>query len=121
MQAEKHSVSLTTNASGAATAYSPNVTGRILAVIYTKVDFADGVDFTITLEGTAEPILTLTNQNAGAVFYPRVQVQDETGAGATLDGTRKMREPVVAVNDRVKVVVAAGGDTKTGTITVVVG
>lgn len=121
MYAEKHIVSLTTNGSGAATGYTPYVTGRILAVIYTKTDFADGIDFVVTLEGTGETILSGTDVNASAAFYPRVPVDDEAGADATLDGTRKMREPVVAVNDRVKIVVAQGGASKTGAFTVVVG
>lgn len=121
MYAERHAVSLTTDASGAATGYTPAVTGRVLAVIYAKTDFADGIDFVVSLEATAEVILTGTNVNASAAFYPRVPVDDEAGADATLDGTRKMREPVTAVNDRVKIVVASGGDTKSGTFHIVIG
>lgn len=121
MYAEHHSVSLTTDASGAVIGYTPNVTGRILGIHYAKVDFADGVDLAITLENTGEAILTLTNQNVSGTFYPRVPVQDAAGADATLDGTVKMREPVVAVNDRVKIVVAAGGNTKSGVVHVIVG
>ena len=121
MYAERQSISLTTSAGGAATGYSERVTGRILAVVYTKIDFDNGVDFTITLEATGEAILTLTDQNSSAAIYPRVPVQDATGVDATLDGTRKMREPVVAAHDRVKVVVAQGGNVKSGTIAVIVG
>lgn len=121
MHAQRHVVSLTTDASGDATGYTPNVTGRVLAIRYVKTDFADGVDFTITAEATGQAILTLTNQNASGSFYPRVPVQDEAGADATLDGTRKMREPVVLAHDRVKIVVASGGDTKTGAVHVIVG
>jgi hypothetical protein len=123
MYAEKHTIALTTAADGSATAYTAlRLTGRILAVIYAKTDFDDGVDFTITLEGTGEAILTLTNQNASGKFYPRVPVQDETGADALYAaGGTKLRDAVVAVFDRVKVVVAQGGNVKTGAITVIVG
>lgn len=122
MYAEKHAIALTTDGAGAATGYSPVVKGRILAVIYTAVDFDATADLTITLEATGEAILTLTNQAASAVKYPRVPVQDEAGADALFAaGGTKIREPVVAVNDRVKVVVAQGGAAKTGTITVIVG
>jgi hypothetical protein len=121
MHATRHAVALTTAADGSATGYTPNVTGRILGIRYVKTDFADGVDFTITLEATGEAILTLTNQNAAGTFYPRVPVQDEAGADATLDGTRKMRDAVVAVHDRVKIVIAAGGNVKTGAVHVIVG
>jgi hypothetical protein len=122
MYAERHAVSLTTNASGAATGYTDRVTGRVLAVVYTKADFANGVDFTITAEATAEPILTLTDQNASGVFYPRLGVHGSTGAALLYAaGGTAVCEPVAVANDRVKVVVAQGGDTKTGTVTVIVG
>lgn len=121
MYAERHRVDITTASDGTATAFTPNVTGRILGVVYVKNNFANGVDFAITLETTGEPILALTDQNASGVFYPRVPVDDETGADATLDGTRKLREPVVAVSDRVRIAVAQGGDGKTGTVHIVVG
>ena len=123
------SVTATTDASGDATVYLPAaadtlsaaVTGRVLCFIYSKTDFDNGVDITVTSEATGQAIVTLTNQNASGTFYPRVPVQDETGADATLDGTRKMREPVYLVNDRIKIVVAAGGNAKTGTFKSIVG
>lgn len=125
MHAERHSVALTTAADGSATGYTPNVTGRILGVHYVKdatTPFTDGVDFTITVESTGEAVLTLTNQNASANFYPRVPVDDEAGADALFAaGGTKLRDAVVVANDRVKIVVAAGGDTKNGTIIVIVG
>lgn len=121
MHAERHRVDITTAADGSATAYTPNVTGRILGVVYVKTDFADGVDFAIALEATGEPILTLTDQNASGVFYPRVGVHDAAGVAATLDGTRLARAPVVACCDRVRIVVAQGGDTKTGAVHIIVG
>lgn len=121
MYAERHNVSLTTDGDGAATGYTPVVSGRILGVIYTKTDFADGVDIAVTLEATGQPILALTDQNASGTFYPRVQVHGATGSALTLEGTEPVAEPVVAANDRVKVVIAQGGDTKSGTVTVIVG
>lgn len=121
MYAVRHTVALTTAADGSATGYTPNVTGRILGIRYVKTDFDNGVDFAITLEATGQAVLTLTDQNASGSFYPRVPVQDDVGADATLDGTRKMREPVVAVNDRVKIVIAQGGNVKSGTVYVIVG
>ncbi len=122
MYVSRHTIALATSAGGAATAFSGRVTGRILAVIYTAVDFDATADITITLEETGEAILTLTNQAASGVFYPRVPTHDETGAAAlyAAAGTN-VRDAVAAANDRVKVVVAQGGATKTGTIVIVVG
>ena len=120
MYAERQSVALVTVADGSVTAYSTAVTGRVMGLRYVKTDFDNGVTITVTLEATGETICVITS-NSSVTVYPRVQVHDETGAGATLDGTRKMREPVLAVGDRLKFVVAAGGSVKTGAIIVIVG
>jgi hypothetical protein len=121
MHVQRHVVSITTASDGSATAYTTlPITGRIVAIRYVKTDFTDGVDTTITVEDTAEAIVTLTNHNTTANYYPRVPVHDEAGAAATLDGTRAMRDAVHVANSRIKFVVAAGGDTKTGTFHVIV-
>lgn len=121
MYCERHTVSLTTNGSGAATGYTPVVSGLVLGVVYAKTDFADGVDLTITADGTGAAILALTNQNASGMFFPRAQVHGPTGTALTLNGTQTMNEPVPVAQERIKVVVAQGGDTKTGSVTVILG
>lgn len=121
MFAQKKTVSVTTASDGTATAYSEAVTGRIWAIHYRKTDFANGVDFTITLESTGEGLWTQSDVNAAAKVYPRTAVHDVVGVAATLNGTQAMRDPVVAVNDRVKIVIAQGGDTKSGAFDIIVG
>lgn len=124
MHAERHTVSLTTIADGSATGYTPVVSGRVLALHYVKAGsnaFADTVDFDVTVEATGEVLLDKDNITASASFYPRKQVNGTDGVAATLDGTRAMLEPVVVAQDRVKVVVANAGDTKSGSVIVVIG
>jgi hypothetical protein len=121
VHAQRHTVALTTDASGDCTAYSPSVAGRVLAVIYTKNNFDNGVDITVSTNTTLQTIVTLTDINASAVKYPRVPVHDEAGVAATLDGTRAMREPVTAAGEEIKIVVAQGGNAKLGSITLIVG
>lgn len=122
MYAERHVVPLTTDASGAATAYSPAVTGRILAVRYVKTDFADGADFTVTLEGTGETVWAESDVNASATRAPRQATHSTAGAAALYAaGGAAVSDYVVAVQDRVKVVVAQGGNTKTGAVHLIVG
>ncbi len=65
------SVEITTAADGSATAYSSRVSGSVHAIVYEKVDFADGVDFTVTAEKTGEQIWAESNVNAAASRYPR--------------------------------------------------
>ena len=122
MYVERHNIDLTTDGDGAATGYSPRVTGRILNVIYTKTDFANGVDFTITAEDSGLSILAKENVDASATFAPMQSAHDQTGtAWAVTDQNDPWPLPIVLVNERVKVVVASGGATKTGTVTVVIG
>lgn len=121
MHVEKHSVAITTNGSGAGTGYTPPVTGRVLGIRYVKTDFADGIDFTVTVEDTGEAILTVSDVNASASFYPRPAVHDAAGAVLEYVADFPLGEPIAVAFDRIKIVVASGGDTKTGTFHVVIG
>lgn len=121
MFVQRHVVTITVDASGDGTSYTPVITGQILGIRYVKTDYANGVDFTVTLDVTGESIMVGTDVNASATFYPRVGVTDAAGAAVTLDGTRLMRDCVFAAADRVKIVVAQGGVSKTGAFHVIVG
>lgn len=115
MYAERHTIVAETDGSGDATVYSPNVTGRIHSVSYLKDDFADGVDFTITLERTGQTVWTDTNINASETVYPVAPANLGNGAASSLSEV-----PIIAVNDRLKIIVGSGGDTKFGTFDLVV-
>lgn len=117
MFAQRHRIAVTTAADGSATAYSPaGLVGRIHAIVYEKVDFADGVDFTITLEATGESLWTDTNVNASETVYP-VQKANLGGTGAA---STILEVPVIAANDRVKIQIAQGGNVKSGVFQVIV-
>lgn len=124
MHVERHTVSVTTDGSGDGIGRTPDVTGRLLGIHYVKPgagSYSDGVDFVVTNETTGEIIWDEDNVNASASRYPRTGVHDTAGVAATLDGTRAMREPIYLANDKIKIVVAAGGATKVGSFIVVVG
>jgi len=114
---QRHAVSVETIADGSATAYTEfPVQGRIFRVVYTKDDFAAGVDFTITLEDSGQNVWTEADVNAAKSINPMQPMQDNAGADITYDGTRKVHGPIVACRpERVKIVIAQGGDTKSGT------
>lgn len=113
--ARRERVTVTTNGSGAATAYTNAVNGLLKQIIYTKTDFADGVDFTITTETTAQNLWVDTNINASEKVAPREAAHDTTGAGVTFDGTNEIYCEIPIASERIKIVIASGGDTKTGT------
>lgn len=113
-------VSATTDASGNATVYSPRIAGRIWAIKYTKTDFATGVDFTITTEDTGQTVWDEDNVDASKTVAPR-QATHATDGTASLyaAGGEPVEDYILACDERIKIVIANGGDTKTGTLTII--
>lgn len=122
MFAERFVVPVTVDASGDATVYSPVVTGAVIAIHYVKTDFANGVDFTITSEATGQSLWTQADQNASAVKCPRQPTHDGVGAASLYAaGGEPVEDRIVLAKDRIKIVVASGGVSKTGTFHFVIG
>lgn len=115
MYAERKSITLTTDAAGAAEGFIAVPFGRVLNLIYTKDDYAAGVDFTITSEETGQTIWTESDVNASKTVAPVQAAALPTGAASTLTEV-----PIVLANDRIKIVIASGGDTKSGTFTAII-
>lgn len=92
---------------------TPNrVIGKLMAVHIAYLDSppAATADVTIATQGTdpappAQTILTISNSATDAWYSPRLQVHTNLGAGATLDGTRPMLEPVV-LHDKLVITLA---------------
>lgn len=118
--AERHVVEVTTIADGSATAYSETITGKISQIRYVKADFASGVDFTITSEATGETIWTQLDVNASVTVAPRQATHSTAGVASLYAATYAVLDKIVLANDRVKIVIASGGNAKTGTFHIVV-
>lgn len=103
-------IALATDGSGDCTAYSSSVAGHVIGFYYDRGTLDNATtDITVTEEFTGAPILTLTNVTASARYRPRVATHDANGvATGALDAP--------AVVGRIKVVVAQGGASKTGTL-----
>ena len=109
-------VTVTTAADGTATSYSEVAMGLLSSVSYVKTDFADGVDFTITTETTGQNVWTDTNINASEVVNPRAATHDATGAASLYAAAGEPVEDYIPIaNERIKIVIAQGGNVKTGT------
>lgn len=116
-------VTVTTAADGTVTAYSPRISGKIHQIEYVKPgagSYDDGVDFTITGEATGINIWTESNVNATAVRAPRAPTHSQVGVAATLDGTRAALDKIALASDRVKIVLAQGGNAKVGAFHILV-
>ena len=122
-QAVKKTVTVTTDGTGVATAHTsgPVLKGRVRLIAYTKVDFANGVDFTITTEDTGQNLWVEQNVNASKTISPRQ-------ATHAIDGTASLyvalgepaEDHILVVNERIKIVIAQGGSETSGTFEFIV-
>lgn len=113
-------VNVTTAADGSATVYSTFLSGKIASIHYLKTDFTDGVDFTITAEATGETIWTESNVNAAKACYPRSPTHSNVGVAALYAaGGTAVNDLIRLSRDRVKIVIAAGGNATTGAFLIV--
>ena len=112
---------VTTAADGSYTGYSPYLSGKITAIHYVKTNFTDGVDFTITAEATAETIWTEANVNASKACMPRGATHSSAGVAALYAaGGTAVNDLIRLSRDRVKIVLASGGNATTGAFHIVV-
>lgn len=118
---QRHTVVAAVDGSGDFTGFTPTVNGMIHAIEYVKTDYADGVDFTITTETTTQNLWVELNVNAAKTVAPRQATHDTAGVASLYAGSGEPVEtPIPATNERVKIVVANGGVSKTGTFHVIV-
>ena len=117
---QRHTVTVTTATGGGATGYTPVLNGRIAGIRYTKATaasaYASTADFTITAETSEVGLWTEANVNASKDVVPTQPTH--TQAGAT--SADPARAPVFLANERVKILLAQGGNTKSGTFEVIV-
>jgi hypothetical protein len=120
----KFTVIATSDGSQVGTHYTPYISGYIESVQYVKADsggYTDGVDFTITAEATGDNIWTDTNINASEVVRPRAATHTTAGVAAVYAAAGEAVTDRIALGrDRVKIVLAQAGASKTGTFVVVV-
>lgn len=113
--AQRVAVTVTTAADGSATAYSDVLTGKLSQIRYVKTDFANGSTFTITAEATGETLWSESNVDASATRAPRQATHSVLGAAALYAAAgAAVNDQIALALDRIKIVIAAGGATKTG-------
>ncbi len=109
-------VAVTTLADGSASAYSDVCTGKVSTVRYVKDSFDNGSTITVTSEATGETIWSEANVNASATRAPRQATHSTAGVAALYaGGGAAVNDKIALANDRLKIVIAAGGNVKTGT------
>ena len=113
-------ITVTTAADGSATAYSEVCTGKLSQIRYVKTDFDNGVGFTITSEATGETLWTEAAVNASATRAPRQATHSTAGVAALYAaGGAAVNDKIALALDRVKIVIASGGNVKSGVFHIV--
>lgn len=119
-------VPIETDGSGDAIVYSASMTGFVQRIRYvpdgTK-PLAATADFTITADQSGAAILTITDQaQAGTDYAPRMATTDTAGGVALFAaGGKPVLDKIPLAAERIKAVIAQGGDTCKGTLIYYVG
>lgn len=89
--------------------------GHLLAIRYVKDGYDDGVGIVVTGETSGVEILTIVNMNATVTKFPRGSASKQAdGADAEYASGYPVKVLIPIVNERIKIVVSSGGETKTG-------
>lgn len=120
MTIRRYTVPITVSSGGAAEVYSPRISGKVCQIRYLKTNFADTVDFVITAEETGETIWAEENVTASATRLPRAATHTVAGAAALYAATGAVNTKIGLDTDRIKFVIANGGNATSGTFIVIV-
>lgn len=121
--AERHAVTLTTDAGGDCTAYSPVVTGKVSQLRWVKPGSGGitNATFAVTSEATGETIWSEAAISASVTLAPRQATHSTAGAAALYAaGGAAVSDKIALAQDRVKIVVSGGGNTLTGVLHIVI-
>lgn len=125
--ARRHEVAVTTSSGGAATGYTAVADGEVLQIDYVPHGTAPldtGADIVVTDEATGRAIVTKANIGTSAFSLAPRQAVHAVADGAGLlyaAGGAAVTDRIAVARSRIKIVVAQGGDTKSGTFHVLVG
>lgn len=121
MTIRRFRIPITVDDGGDAEVYSPVIRGKIVSVRYVKADFADGVDFVLTGETSGVTIWSEEAVNASATRYPRAPTHSTAGvASVYASGGTAVNDKIALADERIKIVVADGGEEKSGTLHIVI-
>lgn len=111
----EYTATITTDGSGDATVYlGSEIRGRILAIKYEPGTLDNGADLAFTGETSEQPVLTKANAGGSDVWYYPLAPANKMADGSASSLTEV---ELWLYKERLKLVVAQGGDTKEGTVT----
>ena len=115
-------VTIVTDGSGNGTGYTEIVNGFIQSIRYVKGNYSNGVDFSVTAEGSGLTIWAQNDVNASAMVSPRVGTCDTGGTAALYAAAGSpVGCQIPVANERISIAVSSGGNAMTGTFHVYIG
>jgi len=120
---QRYVVTVNTDEKGDGVGYTPAVTGKVSAIHYVKDTsnaYPVGAHVVVTAEATGEAILEAGVFGPRQTFAPRQPTHSTTGAPALYASSNPVLDSICLANDRIKIAVSNGGDTKTGIFHVVI-
>lgn len=112
-------LSWTTDASGDATVNGSAVLGRLHGILYKPGTTDTGATVTVSVQGNAaQTILAKTSAGtANTWYYPRA-LQHNPSDGAALTGTAGGDRALPIIDGPLRVVIASGGNTLSGSVVI---
>ena len=121
MYVERHTIAITTDASGDFSAFTPVVRGRVLQYRYVPDGVSPldtGADLDIT--GDTSGVVIANQDNIGTAAFtkaPRHATHAVDGSASLYAASGEpVEDAVVVADERLKVVIAQGGNAKKGTV-----
>ena len=116
-----HSVTLLANSSGAQTTYTADViNSNLLAVVFAKGTLATAVKIVVTGDKSGVSIFDKTSIASGT-YYPRGAAHSTALAAMVFESTDPVPVLIPLANEKIKIVVSAGGNGGAGTLKFITG
>lgn len=120
---QKFDLNVVTATGGGAVAFTPPAMGSVVSIQYiadTVAAFASTADFTVASEDTGVEYWRQDNVTASAERYPLAPANTAAGEAFVYLGASPVGVPFQIANERIKITIAQGGNTKAGRFVVLV-
>lgn len=102
---------------------APYLTGKLMTLIFANTDLTGTTDITVTVEATGEPVYSRADSAADVTVAPRQPTHGVDGIASVYAAgqpPQPVRDFIVLALDRIKVEIAQGGASKSGTFTAII-
>ncbi len=122
MYCERHDVTVTTTVGGDATGYTPVLTGTVAQIRYVPAAAPLDVATDCTISGETSGLVLYSTADLGLSAFtiaPRQATHTTAGVAAVfIAAGQAVLAPIAVAGERIKILIANGGATTTGTFSI---